>query len=58
MKAVTLAALIASLVWTSGLAAEPGPIRNVLFLLSDDHAAYALGSYGNSVVRTPNLDRP
>jgi choline-sulfatase len=26
-------------------------------ILSDDHAAYALGCYGNTVVRTPNLDR-
>lgn len=25
--------------------------------MGDDHAAYVLGSYGNSTVRTPNLDR-
>ncbi len=32
-------------------------IRNVLFIMGDDHAAYALGAYGNRIVRTPNLDR-
>lgn len=30
---------------------------NLLFLLSDQHARDALGCYGNSIVRTPNLDR-
>ena len=30
--------------------------RNVVVILSDDHAAGVYGAYGNSVVRTPNLD--
>ncbi len=30
---------------------------NVLWLISDDHAAYVTGCYGNEIVRTPNLDR-
>ena len=34
-----------------------GEIRSVLFISSDDHAAYAMGSYGNPIIRTPNLDR-
>lgn len=33
------------------------PLQNVLLLISDDHAAYALGCYGNKVIRTPNIDR-
>ena len=33
------------------------PIRNVLFISADDHAAHALGCYGNELIRTPNLDR-
>ena len=47
----------------AGLACAPqgGPdqplIRNVLVISSDDHAAYAVGAYGNTVIRTPNLDR-
>ena len=33
------------------------PRPNVLFLMSDQHRWDAMGSSGNSVVRTPNLDR-
>ncbi len=29
---------------------------NVLFLISDDHAAYVCGAYGNKKAKTPNLD--
>ncbi|MEL6926605.1 MAG: sulfatase-like hydrolase/transferase, partial [Bacteroidota bacterium] len=36
---------------------EATPLQNVLLIISDDHAAYALGCYGNEVIRTPNLDR-
>jgi iduronate 2-sulfatase len=38
------------------LAAAPPP-PNVLFIISDDLTATALSSYGNTVVRTPNIDR-
>ena len=35
-----------------------GPaIRNVLVILSDDHAVHATGAYGNDVIQTPNIDR-
>lgn len=30
---------------------------NIVFLISDDHSRPDLGCYGNSVIRTPNLDR-
>lgn len=30
---------------------------NVLVIMSDDHASYVYGAYGNRRVRTPNLDR-
>ena len=30
--------------------------RNVLFLMSDEHSREIAGCYGNSIVRTPNLD--
>lgn len=33
------------------------PLRNVLFIIGDDHAAYALSGCGNTAVRTPRLDR-
>lgn len=30
---------------------------NILLILSDDHAAYAMGAYGSPIAQTPNLDR-
>lgn len=36
--------------------AEKGP-PNILLIISDDLTTTALGSYGNQVCRTPNLDR-
>ena len=30
---------------------------NILFIMTDDHAAHALGCYGSRINRTPNLDR-
>lgn len=48
----------------TGLAAAPaaaqstaGAPPNIVFLLSDDHSRDDLGCYGNTAVRTPNLDR-
>lgn len=50
--AVALIALAAS---PAGGAPVARP--NVLVIMGDDHAAYALGCYGSPIVRTPNLDR-
>ena len=33
------------------------PKTNVLFILSDDQGPWAAGCYGNTEIRTPNLDR-
>ncbi len=42
----------------SPAAAQAAPKKpNVLFIVADDLAAYAIGAYGNKQVRTPNLDR-
>lgn len=30
---------------------------NILFIMSDDHAAHAIGAYGSRINRTPNIDR-
>ncbi len=38
-------------------AAEPGNRPNVVFIMSDDHAAHALSCYGSRINKTPNLDR-
>lgn len=42
----------------AGLASaqESKPVENVLFIISDDLRANALGCYGNKVCKTPNLD--
>jgi arylsulfatase A-like enzyme len=30
---------------------------NIVFIMSDDHAAHAISAYGSRVNRTPNIDR-
>jgi arylsulfatase A-like enzyme len=54
MRALTLAAL-ACLVVALSVRADDRP--NILFIMSDDHAAHAIGAYGSRVNQTPHLDR-
>jgi arylsulfatase A-like enzyme len=53
--------LLASGAFSVGPAAlfgAPAPVRpNILFIMSDDHAAHALSAYGSRINQTPNLDR-
>ena len=35
----------------------PDSRPNILFIMSDDHAAHAMSCYGSRINRTPNLDR-
>lgn len=52
------AILLSALMLLQASAEEPSRDRpNILFLLSDDHSYPYLGCYGDSNVRTPNLDR-
>jgi arylsulfatase A-like enzyme len=37
------------------LAAEKRP--NIVYIMSDDHAAHAIGAYGSKINQTPHLDR-
>jgi choline-sulfatase len=57
----SLGLLVAGLLGCGVVLAEPGASGeercNILFIMSDQHNAHALGCYGNSEVRTPNLDR-
>ncbi|GAA4786621.1 sulfatase [Olivibacter ginsenosidimutans] len=39
----------------SGVKASKKP--NIIFIFSDDHAYQAIGAYGNSYAKTPNIDR-
>ena len=36
---------------------EPTGRPNLLFIMSDDHAAHAISAYGSRINKTPNLDR-
>src|SRR3982751_6145726 len=31
--------------------------QNILFIISDDHAAHAISAYGSTINTTPNIDR-
>ncbi len=37
--------------------AEGADRPNILFIMTDDHAAHAIGAYGSRVNQTPNIDR-
>ena len=55
-------ALICALILTTTVAVslgkEPvGKVKNILLIMSDDLKASALSAYGNTICRTPNIDR-
>ena len=41
----------------TALHAAPPPRPNILYIMSDDHAAHAISAYGSRINQTPNLDR-
>ncbi len=41
----------------SGAAGRGGERPNIMFIMSDDHAAQAMSCYGSKINKTPNLDR-
>ena len=45
-------------VWALVALALRGASRpNILFIMTDDHAAHAIGAYGSKINRTPHMDR-
>ena len=38
-------------------AADAAKRPNILYIMTDDHAAHAIGAYGSKINQTPNLDR-
>ena len=50
--------MAAVLLPTNALAQSQRPGRpNIIFIMTDDHAAHAIGAYGSKVNTTPHLDR-
>jgi arylsulfatase A-like enzyme len=54
MRALVLTVVLFGVLIAPGLDVER---PNILFIMSDDHAAHAIGAYGSRVNQTPNLDR-
>jgi arylsulfatase A-like enzyme len=49
---------LAALAAPAILRAQPKPARpNILYIMSDDHAAHAISAYGSKINQTPNIDR-
>lgn len=58
MRRFFLCALVAVLFTATAFSQDTdSEVRNILFIMGDDHAAYAVGAYGNEIIRTPNLDK-
>jgi len=54
VRALALALLLSTLFVAPARNADR---PNILFIMSDDHAAHAIGAYGSRINQTPNLDR-
>jgi arylsulfatase A-like enzyme len=52
---LTMLAPSASVI-TAQRGARPKP-PNIVFIMSDDHAAHAISAYGGKLIKTPNIDR-
>ena len=55
MIKLTLAVVAGILFCSATATAADRP--NIVFIMTDDHAAHAIGAYGSRVNQTPNLDR-
>ena len=54
MFRVLVAVILSAILLTPTRAADR---PNIIFIMSDDHAAHAIGAYGSRVNQTPHLDR-
>jgi len=57
LGAAVCAAVIAPSQACSTSSGQGAERPNIIFIMSDDHAAHAISAYGSRVNRTPNLDR-
>ena len=44
-------------IWLGVAATAAAPRPNILFIMTDDHAAHAIGAYGSKINQTPHMDR-
>lgn len=56
MTSVAAAAAFSSIRGGHLLAAAQAQKLNILFIMTDDHAAHAIGAYGSRINKTPHLD--
>ena len=59
MKVLVASLSMVAALWPTNAPAQaqrPGR-PNIIFIMTDDHAAHAIGAYGSRVNKTPNLDR-
>lgn len=60
---IVLTLIVSTLVFAVAVPTGPPPTvlaqdrPNIIFIMSDDHAAHAIGAYGSKINKTPHLDR-
>ena len=60
MTSLKAGALLALTLHAAAAAAQTTPAAarpNIIYIMTDDHAAHAIGAYGSRVNKTPNIDR-
>lgn len=57
MRHTPCAVLVLGLLAVCATVAAAADRPNIIFIMSDDHAAHAIGAYGSRVNTTPNIDR-
>jgi arylsulfatase A-like enzyme len=55
VKMLIVGVCAAAVVCATNAVAQTRP--NIIFIMSDDHAAHAISAYGSNVNKTPNIDR-
>src|SRR5690349_11191280 len=49
--------LLSATAATAASAQQKAARPNIVFIMSDDHAAHAISAYGSRINKTPNIDR-
>jgi arylsulfatase A-like enzyme len=59
MKFAATIVFVTMILTSQDVFAQPPPATrpNIIFIMTDDHAAHAIGAYGSRVNKTPHLDR-